>query len=300
MAGFVLCADDYGLAKHIDDGIISLVQQGRVSAVSCMTTSPRWPEAAQRLLPYREQADIGLHLNLTDGPLLSGNFKAQPLWLCILRTHVLPGCVTIYAAEIAAQWQKFVQVMGHAPDFVDGHQHIHILPQVRCALLQHLAGLAAGDIKLQPRAEAGGRGACYVRVPFNLASPQRLIKDKLVCSQRGGHASACFKQQLIPWLGGKALHRQLVASNWRYNTSFAGMYNFKQTNYRAVFQRELRQLQAGGLMMCHPGRGESGVANDSLAAVRQREWDYFASEAYVSDCQHADLYPMRMADTMHC
>ena len=69
---------------------------------------------------------------------------------------MLPNSQALYLAEIAAQWQRFVTVMGRAPDFIDGHQHVHILPQVRHALIEYLAA--------QRNLE------CYVRVPYNLAA----------------------------------------------------------------------------------------------------------------------------------
>ena len=37
-------------------------------------------------------------------------------------------------AEIAAQIRMFGHEFGRAPDFIDGHQHVHIFPQVRDAL----------------------------------------------------------------------------------------------------------------------------------------------------------------------
>ena len=39
-------------------------------------------------------------------------------------------------AEIAGQFAAFAGAFGRAPDYVDGHQHIHLFPQVREALLR--------------------------------------------------------------------------------------------------------------------------------------------------------------------
>lgn len=296
MTGFVLCADDYALSQSIDDGIISLLERGRLSAVSCMTTTPRWSAAALRLLPYLDKIDIGLHLNFTEGSTLTLACKSKPLWACILQGRLLPSRRALYFAEIAAQWQRFVTVMGRAPDFIDGHQHVHILPQVRHALIEYLAA--------QRNLE------CYVRVPYNLAvvrpgnCPIRFDGKNIrqrTASNYGlliEHKQVCLKQRLLPILGARALHRQLVARSWHYNRSFAGMYNFKQTNYRQVFQQALRQVQVGGLVMCHPGLQPAGMTSDTLAAARKREWDYFNSADYVVDCQQAGLQPMRMRAAM--
>ena len=73
----VLCADDYGQAPAISDGIIELLKDQRLSAVSCMTNTPDWPIYAKNLLPFRLERDIGLHFNLTEGKPLSEQFRAK-------------------------------------------------------------------------------------------------------------------------------------------------------------------------------------------------------------------------------
>src|SRR5262245_10068587 len=62
----VLCADDYAVAPGVSRAICALIEQGRLSATSCMTVSPHWPEHARWLRPLGDRADIGLHLTLTD------------------------------------------------------------------------------------------------------------------------------------------------------------------------------------------------------------------------------------------
>jgi len=39
---FVLCADDFALSEAISAGIIELIDQGRLGAVSCLVTSVYW------------------------------------------------------------------------------------------------------------------------------------------------------------------------------------------------------------------------------------------------------------------
>jgi predicted glycoside hydrolase/deacetylase ChbG (UPF0249 family) len=42
MKRIVLCADDFGQSAAISQGILQLVQAGRLSAVSCMTEADSW------------------------------------------------------------------------------------------------------------------------------------------------------------------------------------------------------------------------------------------------------------------
>ena len=47
----ILCADDYAQSQGIDDAIIQLIQEKKLSAASCMTLSPHWLKAAKRITP---------------------------------------------------------------------------------------------------------------------------------------------------------------------------------------------------------------------------------------------------------
>ena len=38
--------------------------------------------------------------------------------------------------EVRAQFEAFADAFGRPPDFVDGHQHVHLFPQVREAVLE--------------------------------------------------------------------------------------------------------------------------------------------------------------------
>jgi chitin disaccharide deacetylase len=51
MIPVALCADDYGLSPGVDEGILALAMEKRITTLSCMTTQERWPEAAQRCGP---------------------------------------------------------------------------------------------------------------------------------------------------------------------------------------------------------------------------------------------------------
>ena len=38
--------------------------------------------------------------------------------------------------ELRRQWDAFIESRGRPPDFLDGHQHIHLLPGVRQVVLR--------------------------------------------------------------------------------------------------------------------------------------------------------------------
>jgi len=57
----------------------------------------------------------------------------------------------------------------------------------------------------------------------------------------------------------------------------------------ALVGRLARLPATGGLIFCHPGRRSPDTAADPIAAAREREWAYLASEAFAADLQAADV-----------
>jgi predicted glycoside hydrolase/deacetylase ChbG (UPF0249 family) len=62
-----LCADDYGVSPGVSTGIARLARSQRLSAISCITNSPHWEAAAERLAGLPDSVQVGLHLNFTEG-----------------------------------------------------------------------------------------------------------------------------------------------------------------------------------------------------------------------------------------
>ena len=125
-----ICADDFALTPEISDAIVSLIQNKRISAASCMTSMKHWQIDARKLLDLPVKADIGLHLNLTEPPflILPGKFSLPEL---ILKSYLNYLNEKIIEQELETQLLKFQEAMGRLPDFLDGHEHIHVLPVIR-------------------------------------------------------------------------------------------------------------------------------------------------------------------------
>src|SRR5450830_178369 len=133
MKPIIISADDFAQSAAIDTAIIALIQQQRLSATSCLTLSPRWTEAAKLITPeIRKLADIGLHLDFTQ----FAQIARKPLGILIIRSLLRSLSRKAIAANIHQQLDQFEQVLGTAPDYIDGHQHVHQLPQIRDVLLE--------------------------------------------------------------------------------------------------------------------------------------------------------------------
>ena len=117
--GITLCADDYALHPLVDEAVVLLAQAGRLSATSCMSTAPRWREAAPQLLPLRPRLQLGLHFNLTEGH--GGAHAAHSLGQVLAAAYAR----RLSAIELRDAWcqqlDAFEDAIGSAPDFIDGH-----------------------------------------------------------------------------------------------------------------------------------------------------------------------------------
>lgn len=257
----VLCADDYGMNGGISEAILALAETGRLSATSCMTTAPGWATSALGLRPLGGRIGIGLHLSLTWGrplgpmPLFAASGAMPPLGVVVRQALLRRLPEREIAEEIGRQLDAFVEAMGHAPDFVDGHQHVHVLPGIRRALLDVLTqrGLA-GRVWLRDSGD---------RIPSimarRLAGPKALLVHGLAEGFRAAAAEAGFAT----------------------NEGFSGFSHFDPA--RPVGPDMARYLTALGprpLVMCHPGQTGPGDAEDEIAAARHRELAYLASAAF--------------------
>lgn len=251
----LLCADDYAISESVSAGIEDLVAAGKLSATTALVTFPEWPVLAQRLAALRGRIAIGLHLNLTVGaplvpmPKLAPSGELPPI--LDLMTRSMRGAVDAgeIEAETFRQLTHFSERVGHAPDFLDGHQHAHALPGLRAGVL---AGL---------RRFAGDR-SILVRYPADTLV--RIMKRRVYA----------LKALKLSWLTtgfGPAARRagQLV------NDGFSGVSEYDS---RQSFARELEAgFGASGprhLMMCHPGHTDGVLAKrDRVTTRREQEFD---------------------------
>jgi predicted glycoside hydrolase/deacetylase ChbG (UPF0249 family) len=257
-----LCADDYGISPAVSAGIRELILRERLNATSVMMPSPHLSpdeaDALEMLNSGRRRVAIGLHVTLTgpfrpmsEGfrPLHDGRFLPHHRKMrgAILR-QLEPERLTI---EIATQLRAFIDSFGHLPDFVDGHQHVHLVPQVRAALLQVVAEIAP---------EAWVRQCGRAPAARRLRDSKALTLDVLSLGLKS------------------AASRRGVATN----PAFAGAYDFgTRTPFAKIFPGFLEGLPDGGLVMCHPGHVDAELeALDSLTHQREREFAYFNSDEF--------------------
>lgn len=273
MIPVALCADDYALAPGVDEGILALAEQGRITALSCMAASKRWPEAARALQPLAGRVEIGLHFTLTQlSPLglmprlaPDGNFPAmgalyrQAFLRAIDRNEI--------AAELDLQLHAFKKATGRDPDFLDGHHHVHQLPGVRDVV-----------------AKKWGKRRGWIR---NTATAPAAILTRGAAMPRAAILAAIGQAAARTWRGAG------IASN----KDFSGVRNFdERENFRALMQAYLKGARPGLLIMCHPGQpDEKRDWTDRAFVTRPAEFNYLSGPDFPADLAAAGCELTRLS-----
>lgn len=258
-----LCADDYGLSAGVNRAIRDLIAKRRLSATSVMVVTPAFTRTEiDELKAVASDApgfSIGLHVTLT-APYhpLTIHFRPQKDGEFVKLGKLLQACVLrrldvdVLRAEIAAQIATFVAMTGRAPDYVDGHQHVQLFPQVREAFVAAVKEHA-------PDAWVRQCGRGEIR-PGRFRDAKALMLDVL----------------------SKGFRETAARAGLRFNPAFAGAYNFsKKPDFAKLFERFLLRLPDGGLIMCHPGFVDATlVALDPLTDQRKNEYDWLMSDNF--------------------
>ena len=259
-----LCADDYGISPGVNHAIRDLIGRGRLNATSVMVVGPTIDRdevsALQTLAANSPRCAIGLHVTLTAPfrpltmhyqPLDGGMFPSFPK---LLRAGLLRRLdPEIIHAELRVQLAAFGELFGRAPDFVDGHQHAQLFPQIRDAFL-----MAVKEAAPNAWVRQGGRRQSLAR---RLSSPKALVLDTL---------SAQFR-------------RRASRADIAFNPGFAGAYDFsRQADFGALMRPFLDGLPEDGVIMCHPGLvDEVLVSLDPLTDQREREYAFLGGEYFL-------------------
>lgn len=261
MTPVALCADDYALAPGIDEAILALAEQGRITALSCMTASKRWPQAAAALKPLFGRVEIGLHFTLTQLVPLGPMPRLAP-------EGRFPGMGRIYAqaalraidtseidAELVRQLDAFREATGREPDFLDGHHHVHQLRGARATVARHWTGRPG-----------------WIR---NTATSFASIRKRGVAVPRAAVLAAY----------GGAARRTWQAAGIATNADFAGVRSFTEAeSYQSLMRGFLKDAAPGLLIMCHPGRPDAELAAiDHVLAPRADELAYLSGPEFPAD-----------------
>ena len=254
-----IVADDYGISPSVNAAIRDLIASGRINATSVMVAAPSFDrEQARQLAGVSQRAALGLHLTLTAPfkPLSSTYAPTQDgAFLSLGRTAVAAIIGQIGAQnlerEIGAQIDAFTAAFGRPPDFIDGHQHVHLFPRIGTGLLAVMKRKAPG---------------AWVRQ----------------CGRATGAVSFAARKAVFLDVLSQRFRARAAAAGVITNPAFAGAYDFGSgSDFATLFASFLDRLPDGSVVMCHPGEVDAELVRlDPLTAQREREYAYFKSDAF--------------------
>ncbi len=257
----VLCADDFGLSPGVSRGILELLEMGRLSATSCMVNYPEFRADAQPLRSFCGRADLGLHFSLTD---------SRPISRVALACHLRPPAFSAMLKEVERQVEIFSSAMGILPDYIDGHQHVHVLPVVREAVV-----------------DVAKRIGAYVRVP----------RDPIDGAM--WRRPAPLESTYLSVASGR-LAKLVEAACVITNRGFRGVRTFRESvPFAAIYRKMIAGAGQGCLVMCHPGHvDDTLVGRDPVRNPRADEWSYFAGPDFSFDMAEAGLKLSRLREAI--
>jgi predicted glycoside hydrolase/deacetylase ChbG (UPF0249 family) len=132
----VVNADDAGFHRATDDAILRCSRIVRSATVAVNGAT------AAEFVARAKGLDLGIHVNLTEGPSLAGphrtltddegrfRWRKEELWDRARKGELDPLEIR---REVRAQWERGL-ALGIRASHADGHNHVHVIPAVREAL----------------------------------------------------------------------------------------------------------------------------------------------------------------------
>ncbi len=274
MKNLCLHADDFGLAPGVNEAILELLENSRMSGTSVMTVFDDLENVAIPLKKFIDRADIGLHLTLTDQPALNGASAIATKGAFPNVKKLILSCLlhrmdkNALASEISAQLDRFERVFDKPPSHIDGHHHVHVFPVIREVLLEQISKRGWNpvfrDSRSSPPPGKNFRGLRAGVVQFMAQGFAKLA-----------HQSGYF-------LG----------------PEFTGFYDSsKATGFADHTEMSLQSFGDSVHMMCHPGQVDSILeSRDGLLEPRQREFEYLASDAFAALLQNNNAQLVSIRD----
>lgn len=264
MKQLIVNADDFGLAESINRGIALAHTDGILTSASLLANACAFQHATvlARQLP---RLSIGVHLNLSQGKPVSPEIQVStllnkkgmlhlaplPLWIRILTGRVRLEHIE---CELRAQIRKVFEA-GITPTHLDGHLHVHVLPQLSSLLVS-----IAREFRIQ-----------YVRCPVeDVAAALPLLWSTT------GPGIAAMKRSAISYAVssfGESLRGQLRAVGLTCSDAFLGLSHTGFLNGKSLLKLLAIVPEGTTELMCHPGYNSRDVTafGGELTAERESE-----------------------------
>jgi len=124
----VVVADDFGIGPETDRAILELARDGLVASTVLMVNSPHAEAAVASWNRLGRPVELGWHPVLTCDSTFRplGPFMRRSVFGTLNRDEIF--------AELAAQYDRFLDLVGAPPALVNSHQHVSLFRPVTAAL----------------------------------------------------------------------------------------------------------------------------------------------------------------------
>jgi predicted glycoside hydrolase/deacetylase ChbG (UPF0249 family) len=274
----IVTADDYGIGPATSLGILDLAVQGLVTGTVLLVNSPYAEQGVRAWNQACRPVELGWHPALTlDRPVLpagrvpslvddQGRF--WPLAAFLRRICLGRVSAAEVEAELRAQYQRFLDLVGSPPTVVNTHHHVQIFPPIGRILVDVLARQ---------------RPLPYVR---------RIRESWRTLWRVGG---ARVKRLALSTLGKRMIHRQLVAG-FPGNDTLIGVTDPPCVANEEFLTRWLAHAPGRVVeLTCHPGYldttllGRDATPQDGQMPRRVHELERLRRGEFHQACLRADF-----------
>jgi predicted glycoside hydrolase/deacetylase ChbG (UPF0249 family) len=258
-----ICADDFGITQKVNKAIINLIEEKRITEVSCMVLAQDFKNDAKELAKYKDKIGIGIHLTLTDfKPITKISSLIKKDKLLSIKNLLVKSIFRNYSKdeifnEINFQLNEFEKIMGFKPNFVDGHHHVQQLPMIRNILIQILKK----------------------RYPNDLPWVRNTYENFFKILRR----NVSILKAISLSVAGSKLKKLNKINSIRTNDGFSGVYNFSEkARYDYLFESFISFIKDNHLLMVHPGTSDEILSKiDRVTTSRDKEYNFLLSENFL-------------------
>jgi chitin disaccharide deacetylase len=259
MKQLILNADDFGLTRGVNEGIIRAHREGILTSATLMACGDAFDHAVE-LAKRNPRLGVGCHLVLVGGkavapgeeiPSLASKDGRLPDSLGVFVARLTAGMIRIkeIERELRAQIQK-IRGVGIEPTHLDTHKHTHAHPAV-----MHAVARVAGEF-----------GITRVR------KPMENLGDSWESSRGEGSG---ISSELLAAAAARAATPLFYSVAQRYGLRFPDYFlGLAMTGHLGpeALQRMIRTVQEGTTeIMLHPGVCDSDLRNLETRLLLERD-----------------------------
>ena len=182
MKYLIVNADDFGMAKGINEGIVKALREGIATSASMLAAGACFEDAC-RLARENGIKEVGAHLSATEVPniVLRRKMMSRNIFFSLLLTGAITGEEVL--REFRAQIER-IRKAGFEITHLDSHEHIHLLPRVLRILIDLAREYNIPAVRLLR--EERIRGALTPEKVYRFSLSRLLTRDSAITLRKAG------------------------------------------------------------------------------------------------------------------